>query len=232
MKKTKLLLFSLICMFVFSTNIFAAGCDSEEFNDWAEAVEIIFAEDYDFDIYDENDKIIGEHKREYLYMLVVEPYIENVKVTVKDSISGETVSAKYDKDWGTYVIGSDIHQKEKKYTFTFTGGANSTCPEQKLTTRTYTMPEFNDYIYSDFCEENPFDEMCQLNYDTGDVTIEEFEEIVEKKEEQEILSKMNFFEKALYYIKKYWGYALTPVLAVSSIYIILIILQKRKADKE
>ena len=88
MKRIRILLFSLMLIFAFSDKIFAV-CEDEELNDWAVEATIQAIEDLDMDMYDENDKLIGTHKKEYHYLLLVYPQTNLVYAKVKDSLSND-----------------------------------------------------------------------------------------------------------------------------------------------
>ena len=65
-----------------------------------------------------------------------------------------------------------------------------------------------------------------------DVSDKEFIKIVNKKEEEQKIAKMNFFEKALYYLKKNWYFIVIPIVLVSAFYAIRIYILKKKVDEE
>lgn len=228
MKKINLILFSVLCLFSLSFKVNAA-CNDEELNKWALNAYVEYEEDAD--LIDEDGNVLRE--KEYLYLLHVVPYYEKGKVMVKDSHSNKEYEVEYDELYDSYVLGSYLHMDEKTYTFTFYGSSNSSCPNQKLRTIEYKVPSYNVYSNSRFCLENPLEDICKTNSnDMKDVDDKEFVDTTNKKEEEQRVANMNFFEKVLYYLKKNWYFIVIPIVLVSAFYVIRIYIYKKKVDKE
>lgn len=228
MKKINLILFSVLCLFSLSFKVNAA-CNDEELNKWALNAYVEYEEDAD--LVDEDGNVLRE--KEYLYLLHLVPYYEKGKVMVKDSHSNKEYEVEYDELYDSYVLGSYLHMDEKTYTFTFYGSSNSSCPNQKLRTIEYKVPSYNVYSNSRFCLENPLEDICKTNSnDMKEVDDKEFVDTTNKKEEEQRVANMNFFEKALYYLKKNWYFIVIPIVLVSAFYVIRIYVYRKKVDKE
>lgn len=227
MKKIKFLLFSLLLIFAFSDDVFAV-CEDDMLNSWAEEAYIEPVEDEDMDIYDESGKLLTTHKKNYHYLLLVYPQIDKVYAKVKDSLTNKEYTVKYDSDFNTIAIGSKIHNTKKKYTITIYGGENSTCPNEKLKTLTYEANPYNKYMTTEYCINNPGDEKCLFNSDAGNMSEEEFKSYVTKQVEKKEVENMSWIAKAWFYIKKYWFYAVIPVILISIFYGITIAIEKKK----
>lgn len=236
MKKVFLLIFTSFCFMSFSL-ITNAACNDEELNKWADEAVINFIEETGGLVVDNiDDKItvgdIGDTDRKYAYVLLITPDTDKVKAVVTNNLDDEKKTFKYDEDYSTLAIGSYIHFDTKKYTITLYGDENSACPGEKLKVLSYSVPSYNMYQLTDFCDKNPGEDICRIEKDTTDITPEEFEEIIEEQEENIKIEKMSFFEKIAYYVAKYWYYVIIPIVAISLFYIFKIVSYKKKVDKE
>lgn len=229
MRKVNLILFSILCLFIFTFKVDAV-CNDKALNEWATNATIEYMEDVD--IRDPKDNLI--HSKEYLYLLFISTQNEKGKIMVKDSEDENEYEIKYDDEiFYGYVVGSYLHMNEKTYTFTLYGAENSACPNEKLRTIEYKVPAYNVYSRSKYCLENPTEDICKTNSnEMKDVSDKEFINIVNKKEEEQKIAKMNFFEKALYYLKKNWYFIVIPIVLVSAFYAIRIYILKKKVDEE
>lgn len=227
MKKVKFLLISLMLLFVFSDNVFAV-CEDEELNDWAEEAQIEAIEDDDMDIYDDSGNLLKTHKKEYHYLLLVHPQTQLVYAKVKDSISNKEYVVNSNSDFLTIAIGSKIHYEKKKYTITLYGSSESACPNEKLKTLTYEANPYNKYMINPYCIEYPQDEKCSFDSDAGTMTEKEFAAYVASQLEAKEVQNMSLFAKAWFYIKKYWYYAVIPIVLISIFYGITIMIEKKK----
>lgn len=228
MKKVKFLLFSLLLIFVYSDRVLAV-CEDEELNSWAEEAYIEPVEDEDMDIYDESGKLLTTHEKKYHYLLLVyPPRTDSVYAMVKDSVSNKEYRLDQDKDFLTIAVGSKIHYEKKKYTITLYGTENSACPNEKLKTLTYEANPYNKYMINPYCIKYPEDEKCKFNSDAGTMTEEEFDAYVAKQLQIKETQNMSFIAKTWFYIKKYWFYAVIPVVLISIFYGITIFIEKKK----
>ena len=228
MKKIKVLFFALLLL-IFTPKIYAA-CDDVDLNDLAEKFNAGYVEDSEQKIQLE-DGSYKLYKKEYAYLILFTPYSSDLKVVVNDSISKKNQEATYDERRGTYLIGSNIHYKEKVYTVNVYGNEKSACPNQLLKTMSFTIPSFNEYSLYSYCTDNKDADICTMMKDTSDVTMTEYKEIVAQDAENKKVEKMSFIQKVLYYISKYWIFVAVPILLISTYYIITIIVYKKKVSK-
>ena len=228
MNKFKMLFFTL-ALLIFIPRIFAA-CDDADLNDLAEKFNAGYVEDSEEKVELENGKY-KVYKKQYAYIITFTPYSKDLKIVVNDSISKKNQEAVYDDRRETYIIGSDIHYNEKVYTVNVYGNEKSACPNQLLKTLSFTIPPFNEYSMYSYCEDNKDKDICTMMKDTSGVTMTEYKEIVADNIEKDKTDKMNFFQKMLYYISKYWIFVAVPVLLISAYYIITIIVYKKKVSK-
>ena len=114
MRKVNLILFSILCLFIFTFKVDAV-CNDKALNEWATNATIEYMEDVD--IRDPEDNLI--HSKEYLYLLFISTQNEKGKIMVKDSEDENEYEIKYDDEiFYGYVVGSYLHMNEKTYTFT------------------------------------------------------------------------------------------------------------------
>lgn len=220
----KKIIFSILLIVIFMPNVFAV-CENNEINDWAEKVKVKFVnEEYREKLIFEDGTIIPEYVPKYDYVLSLDPMRDDVYMVVKDSISNKKTTIKNEgSDYYDKVIGSTVHFDEKKYTIeVFVKENAKECAGEKVRTLTYSVPPYNMYTLTTYCEENKDAEICESYKDTSDITEEEFEEITgtgdNKKEEN----------KWVILLKEYWYTILVPFVVISIIYIIKIRKLKRE----
>lgn len=230
-KKISLMIVTLIVFLSFNSKAFAV-CNDKELNDAMDAMSIDIIEDFDFN--DAEGNVVRE--REYFYLLYFNQALDNMegmfKIEVTNDETNTKYQAKYDKDLETYVIGSLIHDKKKKYFFTIYGGDNSKCPGETLKRLTYTVPGYNYYRDSVYCEEHPEEDICAFNYDSSKIDADKYDEIIKERDEERKIASMNFFQKAFYYIKSYWYFVVIPVVVISLFYLVVIFIYKKRGSKE
>ncbi len=230
-KKISLMIVTLIVFLSFNSKAFAV-CNDKELNDSASALNVRTMED--FIVTDENDNIIRE--KEYLYLLYFNKVLDNMegmyKIEVTDSESDKKYEAKYDKTIKTYYIGSLIHYTSKKYFITVYGGEKSKCPGERIKNIVYTVPPYNDYRDSLYCEEHLQEDICAFDYDSSKINEDKYQEIIDQKEKDRELDNMTFFQKTFYYIKSYWCFVVIPVVVISLFYLVVIFIYKKRGSKE
>lgn len=207
-------------LFIFSYNV-NATCNDEELNDWAEKVEI------KYQVEEETD----DYYPEFSYVLLNSSYNDKVVMKAIDNYSSEQYIVEYDEHYKTNAIGSYIHFEDKTYKIEFYGSESSLCPNELLRTIKYTVPSFNDNVYTEFCddEKNKDNEICQMNA-KDKLTTEEFNKKVEeiKKEEKE----NTFGGKVLKFISNYWYYIVIPFVLVTLIYLLKVYIFKKEQKKK
>lgn len=228
MRKVKLLLFSILCLFILNFKV-AAKCEDEQLNSWAMSATIKYEDDNGYT--DSEGNIIRE--KEFLYLLHLIPYYKGGKVMVNDTYSVSPYEVKYDDLYKSYALGSYVHMDEKTYTFTLYGDKDSACPNERLRVIEYKVPAYNPYSRTKYCLDNPKLDICKTNSnEMKDVSDREFVKTVDNLKEEERVKNMTFFEKALEFLKHNWYFIVAPIILVSAFYAIKIYLYKKKVDKE
>ena len=221
MKNMKKIFICLVVLFSFSMVVNAA-CNDEELNEWATTVEAKFIEITD----------LGIDSSEYAYLLTIDPLRDDIILKAKDG-SGATAEGKMlspgiittvDEETGNTIvkpkdsiqaIGCYTNDEEETYTIEVYGAKNSACPNQLLKTLNYTVPRFNRYIKSKYCENND-NELCKtFTNATKDMTNEEFEKAVKKTSPD---NGEGGTSKFLSVILEYGLYILIPLVIVAIIY--------------
>ena len=138
MRKVNLILFSILCLFIFTFKVDAV-CNDKALNEWATNATIEYMEDVD--IRDPEDNLI--HSKEYLYLLFISTQNEKGKIMVKDSEDENEYEIKYDDEiFYGYVVGSYLHMNEKTYTFTlYDNVGNSRILTENINNIDKIMPE-------------------------------------------------------------------------------------------
>lgn len=228
MNKIKVV-FTIVFMFVFSTNIFAL-CNDQELVDSAEKIKVEFIEDSDFEIISKDangNEVKTNIDRQFAYVLSFTPYNEDLLIGAVDSIDNELVPAVYHALYKSPVIGSGVHYEPKKYEIYIYSQKKDSCYGELLRTMEYTVPEYNTFSSSDFCKDNPNISECAIQYDTSKLTEERINELKRTTE----ISNMTFIEKALYNVKRYWYFILIPILLISIYYVVKIVSYRKKASR-
>ncbi len=232
--KNKLMLSLIFLLLLFSNKVYAK-CNDEDLNDWAEEVNIIFDEQYALDAYtDENGKEVPAYIPEYSYLLYFnnmdEDIIDKIRVVANDNYSDKEYSVSLDEDYNNYVIGSYIHFKEKNYTIKiYSRDDIKDCNGELLRTIKYSVPSYNMYSNTSFCEKNPSEDICIKFSDTSNITEEKFDEITKDITNQK---DKTIIDKIVGTLLEYWYYVLIPIVAVSIYFIIKIKVYKKKVEKE
>lgn len=210
----------LVFFYIFSFNI-KASCNDSELNDWAEKVSIKFVQ----------EEATEDYEPEVAYLLLIDSYNEKVNVKATDIYSDSYYDVEYDEEYKTQVIGSYIHFEEKKYTIKIYGNELSSCKGELLRTIEYSVPSYNLYMLTDFCQQDEYknEDICRMNTDTSDITEEEFNEEATKIE---TINNQTTFDKILDIILKYWYYAVIPFVVIACIYIYKVHKYKKEQDSK
>lgn len=209
----------VLSLFVFCNDVFGV-CENNELNDWAEEAEIEFIQQFAYEEYTEEDgTVVPAYEPEYSYILYLFPERDDLKVYVTDNLSEKKVEIKYDENEGAYWVGSVVHFETKKYTFDiYSADDSETCPGEKLRTIKYTVPSYNMYSQTIYCQENLSEDIC-ASYTDIDVNKDEFYGKVEEAEKEK---SKTFFDKVLEIVKEYWFFVVIPLVIVSVFYFIKI----------
>ena len=227
MNKNKALLVFLLL--IFSVKVYAT-CNDKELNDTAEKLSVSFIEDTDYTgkTTDSNGNEIEVNiPKEYAYVLAFTPYNEYLKITATNSLENDISYSEYNVKYNTEVIGSKIHYSPKTYYISIYSVKEDSCNGKLLREFEYTVPSFNEYSLSSFCKDNPKSDICKIDTDVTKLSDEEFNKKTEKIEEENKTIK----EKTIDNIKKYWYLILIPIVLISLIYLVRILVYKKKVNK-
>lgn len=230
MKKISLLLFSLIMFFSLNDKVFAT-CDNEELNDYAQKVELLKVSDVYKSLEDFEARKNSNVEKEFYYYLVLNEAKKDLYLKVTDNLSEESYLVQYDEEYSNYLIGSYVHFKEKKYTVELYSSKNSpVCPGERLRTFSYSVPAYNEFSKTVYCEENPNAEACEEDAKTEGMTLEEFKKKL--AEEEAAAKEKTVWQKVWNAIKTYWFYVLIPIVLIGGFFAVKIYLFKKKEEKE
>ncbi len=229
MKKNKLLI-TFLFMFIFSMSV-KATCNNVELNDLAEKFNAMYIElDHGDLVFMDSSRI--KYSDEYGYVVFLYPYSSKLKVIATDSITNTRNEIEKDEVLEAFSIPSYIHYKEKKYSIELYGADDSMCPGALLKTLNFTVPKFNEYSMYEHCEKNSDEEICKMMKNTSNISQDDYEEIVQESNEKNKIKNMPLGEKIIYYAKRYYLYALIPILLISTYYVIKIRKYKKRVENQ
>lgn len=200
-----------------------ALCYDEELNEWAVGVSATFKEDT------RTTDPSGEMSEEetYAYFLSITPLRDDVKIIVTDGSGSKAEGKNYDSV-GIYGVGCYTNLEEETYTIEVYGKEDSACPNELLKTLRYTVPRFNRYIKTEYCEEYPDHELCKTYTNaTKDMEESEFKETLGEYDRQ-IKEKELTANKIFKIAVEYGIYVLVPLVVITIIYIVKITKYKKK----
>lgn len=201
MKKILILFF---CLF-FSVSV-KAECTDRDLVKWAREVEIKYAD-------------IVEDDLENAYYLYVSPKIENLYIEAKNDLYPGSPAYGQELPNGEYGIASRIHFETKTYEINIYASKDAkVCPGELLVSKSISVPQYNYYNKSAFCEQFPESKLCETMSDVNDLTTEEFE-----KEAQEYYEEKNPTEPKkqniiITIIFDYLVWIIIPALIIGFIY--------------
>ena len=216
-----LLIFSSLIMF----NV-KALCYDEELNEWAVNVSVSFKEDERFIPIGESSL---EEEEFFAYFLSITPMRDDIIIKVTDGSGNVAEGKSYNIDLDNdgkkedeYGVGCYTNLDDETYVIEVYGKEGSACPNELLKTLKYTVPQYNDFIKSEYCEEYPDHELCQtFTNKTENMTEDEFKDILEKYDE-DIKEKELTASKIFKIIIEYGIYILVPLVIISIYYIVKI----------
>lgn len=217
----KKILFILMCMFVFTYNI-KAECTDSEILKWAKEAKIS---------YETSENVTDP---EYLYYLFIEPSRDDIEiVATRDKYSGEIKGAMQEN--GKYGIASYVHFEEITYTISvyMKKDAKACAGEQILKLRK-TIPQYNSYSKTAYCEQYPEAELCAVMSDANDLTQEEFIEQMEEYIESTTIKDNPNKDKnlILVIIFDYLIWLIVPAIVIGIIYKFKIKKVRREKDEK
>jgi hypothetical protein len=213
MKKIICLFLGIISFMLFGINVSAASkCDYTELaeiNQEAAGVKVSYEEkkrvlegdngvadtetgELEGDVYERYFTVNITNVTDNLYIKVINSYDNSTKVMS----SSDAVNGVISFDW------HDIDQIAKLTVKVYTS-AKTNCADEEIMVQYKTLPMYNYYSDSQYCEENPKVDVCQ-QYVTNEITEEEYYKQVdqtvssgeEEKEEKNVVKKVtNYFKK-------------------------------------
>ena len=204
----KKVLFFIFLSFI-SVNVVNADCtDYEE-----------LANNIDFSVMnyytgsDMNSQIIVTNLREDMYLKVRNNYNDDEDTYTYSDIKQGVITIK------SKAISKKINYEIKVYT------TDSSCPNTVIRTVNKSTDRFNPYINNSLCVGYYASiKYCGAFYDVKDMSPEEFASKVTEEIKKINDSKMTTLD----YVKKYCLFVIVPVLIIIFIYIIKIIILKRR----
>lgn len=205
MKKIFKLMTSFLLVFLVSVNYINAECNDEELNEWATKVEALFKENTN----------LGSNLSKYAYFLSINPYREDVRITVTDANGNKANGQKFE-EIDLYAVGAFTNLEEETYTIKVYGNKGSKCENELLKTLTYTVPRFNRRVKDARCTNNSELEICKtFTNSTKDMTDEEFNKQINKYIEENNPTTLSDIIKT---ILSYALFILVPAIIVGVIY--------------
>lgn len=200
----------LIILLLFTINVYAGSCDSNEFKRLkALAEKIEFTYDYDIEkteyeeglLYDIDNRITASNLNSELKVLIYEDYYKDIYKEFKYNSTGKSTL-------------SGFNQGEK-VVVTIEGYVNNECSGKTILTKTINIPYYNTFYDGDECKENKDFIYCKNEMTDNLVTRSAFNSKL-----NEYLSDSNIEDKETNNNEKKLDIT-TLILIISSIAIIL-----------
>ena len=165
---------------------------------------------------------------EFVNRIMISELPENMYLKVRNSYNSDEDTYTYsDSSEGLLFIDSKTVTRKINYEIrVYTNDAS--CQGKVLRTIQETTPKYNPYVTSDLCVGHYDDvKLCHPFYNIGEMTLDEFNKQVTDEIAKLNDSKLNFWG----YVLKYLPFVLVPFVLISVIYIVRIILLKRRKKK-
>lgn len=204
----KKILFFIFLSFV-SVNVINADCT--DYEDVANKIEYSV-----FNIYN-TDQTVNR--------IMIDKISEDMYLKVRNSYNSDEDTYTYsDSNEGLVFIDSKTVARKINYEIrVYTNDAS--CKNTVLRTIKVTTPKYNHYVTSDLCVGHYEDvKLCHPFYNVGEMTLDEFNKQVTEEIAKIDNSNLTFWD----YVLKYLPFVLIPVILISIIYIVRIILLKRR----
>ena len=202
MKRLLKSLMAICLVMVLSINVDAV-CNDTELNDFVEKLKIEFMypevqSEYAYYFTLSEDKYKGEGIEKILYLEALDGA----------GIPGEW---KYQDTIKRYGVGGYTNLKEETYTLNVKAIAGK-CEGETLKHELYTIPQFNRYIQTSYCEKYPEYDLCKrFTNETNGMSDNEF---ATKMKEHEREIKNENTNKFLSLVMKYYSYILCVIVPV------------------
>lgn len=216
MKKKFLLSCLFICLFVFNIRVNAL-CYDNDLNSWSNDVKIKFVP---FDKYLTNEETGKPLKETMIYSYILTTNIQRDDIVMKATTNtGVNLEGIYIPGHKVYGIADYTPKDGAKYEITIYGGKNSACPNEVIKTFNYEVEKFNFYYKTEKCEKYPDAPLCKMFKDTDDVTLEEFNEEMDKYiASVDPNNNRNWFSSFLKFIVSYGLFILIPFIIITLVY--------------
>ena len=194
-----LFVFLLVGVLTFKVN---AACTDKKLNDFIEKLKIEF-------VYPET-----ESKYAYYFKLSEKEYDgKKIEETLElEALDGEMKPGiwQYQELLGEYGVGGYTNIEEETYTLNVKA-ISETCKGETLKHDTYTIPQFNKYIQTSYCEKYPTHELCQrFTNKTSEMNDSDFSNAMKDYEKKNEPKKSGILE----FLKNNIGYILCVILPV------------------
>ncbi len=208
----KKVLFLVLTLFLFSFSV-KADCYEKEYLDWSYNLEPVFTV---FNYNDHMDLDVGKYR--YAYFLSLSKTRDDVTFNVTDRYNN-TMPATDFEEIGIYGVGLYNGIDEETYKIEVYGNAKGKCNGQLITTLNYTVPAYNEYYKTQYCDKYKEHELCQVfTNKTQSMTLDEFKATMGEYDKEQ---NGGFFRKVLKFLGKIWIYLLCviiPIVGVSIYY--------------
>lgn len=246
MKKIRFMLFSILTFFATASIANAASkCDYTELaeiNQEAAGVKITYEEkqrilegdngatdieeaENDNEMYEKYFTVNITNVTDNLYIKVINPIDNSVKVLTSDDATNGVISF----DW--FDIDQVANLTVKIYT-----SSKTKCADEEVVVQYQTLPMYNYYSSSAYCEEHSSEDICQT-YVTKEVTSEEFYDHVDKKQNEEIKKNndenSSVISKATNFVKKNKkGFIIGgSIIIVAGVVTAIVVINKRRRSR-
>ena len=210
----KKVLFLVIALFMFGLTV-KAECLEKEYINWANDLKPVFTV-FNYNDYPELDV----EKYQYAYFLSLSKTRDDITFSVIDK-NGDSMPATNYEELKIYGVGlyKEVEGKSESYKIEVYGNARGTCNGELITTLTYTVPAYNEYYKTSYCDKYKDHELCQVFTDkTQDMTFDEFKDKMKDYEEKNDPNILKKIWKFIVSIRIYLLCIIIPAVGVSIYY--------------
>ena len=215
----------LIALFMFGITV-KADCLEKEYLDWSYDLKPVFTV---FNYNEHQDLDIEKYK--YAYFLSLSKQRDDITFTVTDKYNNTVPASDYE-ELKLYAVGLYNGVDEESYKINVYGTAKGTCANELITTLEYTVPAYNEYYKTQYCDKYKEHELCQVFTNaTKGMTRDEFNTIMKEYDEGK---NKGLLKVVLDFLGKAWIYIvciLVPVIGVSIYYNIKIKRYKKMRNR-
>lgn len=205
MKKIYMFLMLPILM---SVSKLEASCNDSQI--LANDIEYSIFESYDYD--DVKSEIEFYGLSDELYLEVTNDYNDDVDVYTKDNFEDGVLVIQ------SKTVTEKINYRVSVYT------TDTTCSNRILRNINFSTNKYNIFVSNEVCNDR-YDTIkyCNPFYDVEDMSLTEFVNLVNEE-----IAKLEVHYTFKDYVKKYYLFVLIPFLVISIVYIVRIIIFKRR----